>query len=145
MNNGAFVSNKLLFPWFLLSSLPLHRFYILLTFPCICQPAKNWQQLWDNCFFSSPSCRGEKKKGKQEFKETACMKQWGLNHELHIFRWREAVKRKPWGTGEVQHTSMCRVFTMPPEAEFKGNGPVSPCSWQLTQLDATRTTSLRPP
>lgn len=73
------------------------------------------------------------------------MKQRSLNHKLHIFREHEAVKWKAWGTGEMQHTSISRFFSMPPEEEFKGNGPISQSSWWLTQSDATRTTSLSPP
>lgn len=70
INNGAFVSNELQFPWFLSRFLSLFTdsifCWLFLIFKC--QPAKYWQQLWDNCLFSSPSCRGKKKKKRRNLK-----------------------------------------------------------------------------
>lgn len=121
MNNSTFVPN-----------IPIVSFEISLspfTDSIFCwlflifkrQPARNWQQLWDNCFFSSPSCRGKKKK-KKEFKEIACVKQWSLNCRLHIFGKHESQNhRMAWTGGDLKEQLHLSLFS-PPLWALKSHG-----------------------
>lgn len=82
MNNSTFVSNIPMVSLEISLSPFTDSIFCWLFLIFKHQPARNWQQLWDNCFFSSPSCWEKKNKRRKEFKEIACVKWWSKLHNF---------------------------------------------------------------